>query len=163
MRRLVPWWVLALLFVVVPIAEIYVLIQVGQVIGAAWTVLLLVAAGFAGSWLVKHEGGRAWRALQEAIADHRVPAKELADGALVLVGGTLLIAPGFLSDLFGVFLILPITRPVARAALTTVITRKFVAGAETRFGAGYPGGTSRAQARQSPGHDGVVRGEVVDD
>ncbi|RYU11579.1 FxsA family protein [Nocardioides iriomotensis] len=157
MRRLVPWWLLALLFVVVPVLEIYVLIQVGQVIGAWWTVLLLIASGFAGSWLVKREGGRAWRALQEAIAEHRVPAKELADGALILIGGTLLLTPGFLSDIVGAFAILPFTRPVARAALTGVITRKFVAGADVRFG------YSEARARQSPGHDGVVRGEVVDD
>ena len=56
MRRRVPWWVLALLFVVLPVLEIYVLIQVGQVIGAWWTVLLLIADGFLGSWLIKHEG-----------------------------------------------------------------------------------------------------------
>ena len=157
MRRLVPWWVLALLFVVVPVLEIYVLIQVGQVIGAWWTILLLVAAGFAGSWLVKREGGRAWQALQEALADGRMPAKELADGALILVGGTLLLTPGFLSDLVGAFVILPFTRPVARAALTRVLTRRFLAGADVRFG--YAG----AQERRGPGHDGVVRGEVVDD
>ena len=59
-RRRVPWWVLALLFIVVPVVEIYVLIQVGQAIGAWWTVLLLIADGFLGSWLMKREGGRAW-------------------------------------------------------------------------------------------------------
>jgi UPF0716 protein FxsA len=156
MRRLVPWWVLALLFVVVPVLEIYVLIQVGQVIGAWWTVLLLVAAGFAGSWLVKREGGRAWQALQDALAAGRMPAKELADGALILIGGTLLLTPGFLSDLVGAFVILPFTRPIARAALTRVITRKLLAG-DVRLG--YAG----VQERRGPGHDGVVRGEVVDD
>jgi UPF0716 protein FxsA len=157
MRRLVPWWVLALLFVVVPVLEIYLLIQVGQVIGAWWTVLLLIAAGFAGSWLVKREGSRAWRALQEALAAHRMPAKELADGALILIGGTLLLTPGFLSDLVGAFVILPFTRPIARAALTRVVTRKLLAGADVRLG--YAG----TQERRGPGHDGVVRGEVVDD
>ena len=60
MRRRVPWWVLALLFVVLPVLEIYLLIQVGQVIGAWWTVLLLIADGFLGGWLIKREGGRAW-------------------------------------------------------------------------------------------------------
>ena len=67
MRRLIPWWVLALLFVVVPVVEIYLLIQVGQAIGAWWTVLLLIASGVAGSYLVKREGGRAWRSLQQEI------------------------------------------------------------------------------------------------
>ncbi|HEX5988298.1 MAG TPA: FxsA family protein [Nocardioides sp.] len=160
MRRLVPWWVLALLFVVVPIVEIYVIVQVGQVIGPWWTILLLLAAGFAGSWLVKREGGRAWRALREALAEHRMPARELADGALILIGGTLLLTPGFLSDIVGTFLILPVTRPVARAALTRIVTRKLL-GADVRLAGTGP---RSSQARQSPGtHDGVVRGEVVDD
>ena len=160
MRRLVPWWVLALLFVVVPIVEIYVIVQVGQVIGPWWTILLLLAAGFAGSWLVKREGGRAWRALREALAEHRMPARELADGALILIGGTLLLTPGFLSDIVGTFLILPVTRLVARAALTRIVTRKLL-GADVRLAGAGP---RSSQARQSPGtHDGVVRGEVVDD
>jgi UPF0716 protein FxsA len=164
MRRLIPWWVLALLFVVVPVVEIYLLIQVGQVIGAWWTVLLLIAAGVAGSYLVKSEGGRAWRALQQALAEHRMPAKELADGALILIGGTLLLTPGFLSDLVGAFLILPFTRPVARRLLTRVVTRKLV----TVGGVAYTGGPSPSASppgtRQSPGTDeSVVRGEVVND
>jgi UPF0716 protein FxsA len=157
MKKLIPWWVLALLFVVVPVIEIYLLIQVGQAIGPWWTVLLLIAAGVAGSYLVKHEGGRAWRALQQALAEHRMPAKELADGALILIGGTLLLTPGFLSDVVGAFAILPVTRPVARRLLTRVITRKFVTG-----GVVYAGGAGRT--RRSPGSDEtVVQGEVVNE
>ena len=152
MRRRVPWWVLVLLFVVVPVLEIYVLIQVGQVIGAGWTVLLLLADGFLGGWLMKHQGGQAWRALREALEDRRMPARELADAALILVGGTLLLTPGFVTDIAGFFLILPFTRPVARTALTRFLTRKFLSG---------PGGTD-PRTRQRPGTDGVVRGEVID-
>ncbi len=114
MRRRVPWWVLALLFVVVPVAEIYLLIQVGQVIGAWWTVLLLIADGFLGSWLMKREGARAWRRCGRRSTTRRMPAKELADGALILVGGTLLLTPGFLTDVVGLFCVLPLTRPLAR-------------------------------------------------
>ena len=171
MRRWIPWWVLVLAFVVVPVAEIYLLIQVGQVIGAWWTVLLLIASGVAGSYLVKREGGRAWRALQQALAEHRMPAKELADGALILIGGTLLLTPGFLSDLVGAFLILPFTRPVARRVLARVITRRLVVA--TRPGAGafgpQPGsagftapGYTAPQTAPGPGHGDVIRGEVVD-
>ena len=157
MRRFVPWWVLALAFVVVPVIEIYLIIQVGQAIGAWWTVLLLITAGFAGSYLVKHEGGRAWRALQQALAERRMPAKELADGALILVGGTLLLTPGFLSDLVGVFLILPFTRPVARRVLTRVIGRRLVVGTTA-----YVDGSGRTRRR--PGTDeSVGRGEVLND
>jgi UPF0716 protein FxsA len=165
MRRRVPWWVLVLLFVVLPVLEIYVLIQIGQVIGAWWTVLLLVADGFLGGWLMKREGGRAWRALREAIEAHRMPARELADAALVLVGGTLLLTPGFLTDVVGFFLVLPFTRPVARTALTRFLTRKFLSGpgasATVRPGGRFMDGSS-AGTRQRPGTDGVVRGEVID-
>jgi UPF0716 protein FxsA len=151
-RRRVPWWVLALVFVVLPVVEIYVLIRIGQVIGAWWTVLLLLADGVFGSWLMKREGSRAWRALREALERGRMPARELADGALILVGGTLLVTPGFVSDVAGLFMVLPFTRPLARAALTRFLTRRFLAG---------PVGTG-TRARQRPEPESVVRGEVVD-
>jgi UPF0716 protein FxsA len=151
-RKWIPWWLLALLFVVVPVVEIYLLIQVGQTIGPWWTVVLLIAAGFLGSWLVKREGGRAWTALQQALNEGRMPARELADGALILIGGTLLLTPGFLSDVAGLFCILPVTRPLARGVLTRVISRKFV----------VVGGTT-PRTRRRPGPDeSVVQGEVVD-
>ena len=154
MRRRVPWWVLALLFVVLPLVEIYFIVQLGQAIGPWWTILVLIGAGALGSWLVKREGGRAWRALQEALASHRMPAKELADGALILIGGTLLLTPGFLSDVFGFFCILPFTRPVARRLLTEFITRKLLSGSS--------GGSGSHRTQQRPGPDSVVQGEVVD-
>ena len=149
MTRRVWWGLLALLFVVVPVIEIYVLIQVGQVIGAWWTVLLLIADGVLGSYLVRHQGGRAWTALRQALDEHRLPARELADGALILVGGTLLLTPGFVTDVFGLFCVLPFTRPIARRLLTGFLTRKFLTG---------PG----ARTRRRPGPDSVVQGEVVD-
>ena len=149
MTRRVWWGLLALLFVVVPVIEIYVLIQVGQVIGAWWTVLLLIADGLLGSYLMRHQGRRAWAALRQALDEHRLPARELADGALILVGGTLLLTPGFVTDVFGLFCVLPFTRPTARRLLTGFLTRKVLAG-------------QGAQTRQRPGPDSVVQGEVVD-
>jgi len=184
-RRRAPWWILALLFVVVPIVEIYLLIQLGQVVGPWWTILILIADGILGSWLVKREGGRAWKGLQEALAAHRMPANELADGALILVGGTLLITPGFISDVVGLFCIVPLTRPVARRVLARVISRRLqvaTAAASTpgqsgpvsfgfgvppgfrppgpSSGSGAPGAPGRAARR--PGHGEVIQGEVVD-
>jgi UPF0716 protein FxsA len=150
--------VLVLLFVVLPVLEIYVLIQVGQVIGAWWTVLLLVADGFLGSWLMKREGGRAWAALRTALQSGRMPTRELADGALILVGGTLLLTPGFVSDLAGLFCVLPFTRPVARRALTRFLTRRLLAAAAPAPVAG----TTPGRTRRRPGPDSVVQGEVVD-
>jgi UPF0716 protein FxsA len=170
-RRRLPWWVLALVFVVVPVLEIYVLIQIGQVIGAWWTVLLLVADGFLGSWLMKREGARAWEALRVALQSGRMPTRELADGALILVGGTLLVTPGFLSDVAGLFCVLPLTRPLARRALTRFLTRRLLAAAVPVPGAGVPGTgptgptagpTAGSRTRRRPGPDSVVQGEVVD-
>lgn len=153
MRRRVPWSVLVLLFVVVPLVEIYILIQVGQVIGAWWTVLALIAVSVLGSYLIKREGSRAWEALKVALRTGRMPARELADGALILIGGTLLLTPGFLSDVVGMLMILPFTRPVARRVLTGFVNRKLL-------GTSAPPG--RSGARQRPGPDSVVQGEVVD-
>jgi UPF0716 protein FxsA len=145
--------VLAALFVVVPIVEIFVLIQIGQVIGPWWTILLLVADGVLGSWLVKHEGRRAWDALQEAIRSRRMPHKELADGALILVGGTLLLTPGFVTDIAGLFCVLPFTRPVARRVLAKAIAK--------RFSVAVMPPPTRPPSRPDSGPD-VVRGDVID-
>ncbi len=155
MRRRGPWGLLAVLFVVVPLLEIYMVIQIGQAIGAWWTVLLLVVDSLLGAALLKREGAAAWRALRDALASYRMPARELADGVLVLVGGTLLLTPGFITDVFGFFFILPFTRPLARRVLTAVIARKFI-------GAGGPSSFAGPRTRQSPGPDSVVQGEVVD-
>jgi UPF0716 protein FxsA len=146
-RRSWPWWLLVAAFLVVPIVEIYVIIQVGQAIGPWWTILLLIADSIFGSWLIAHEGRRAWQALTVALSSGRMPSRELADGALILIGGTLMLSPGFVTDAFGIVLILPFTRPFARAALTRVVGRRLL----------------NAQ-RPGPGSQGpVVRGEVVDE
>src|ERR1700712_1637173 len=160
-RRRFPWWLLLVAFVVVPLVEIYVIIQIGQVIGAWWTILLLIADSIFGSWLVKREGGRAWKALQFALQERRMPAKELADGILILVGGILMLTPGFVLDILGALFILPFTRPIGRRILTGVITRRLV-------GASVPiGSQDTPWTRQRPGpvdpDNGVVQGEVVDE
>jgi len=152
MRRRIPWWVLGLLFVVVPVLEIYVLIQVGQVIGPWWTILLLIADSIFGSWLLKREGAKAWTAFRVALGEGRMPARELADGILIVVGGTLMISPGFVTDVFGMLLILPFTRPLGRRLLARVLARRLVF---------VPGpGTGPGNAHR-PGPD-VVQGDVVD-
>jgi UPF0716 protein FxsA len=151
-------------FIVVPLVEIYVIIQIGQVIGAWWTIALLIADSILGSWLVKREGARAWRALRVALEQARMPTRELADGMLILVGGILMLTPGFVLDIVGILCILPATRPLGRRLLTGVISRRLV-------GVGFPGVPTRGfsggpRTRQRPGPDpdeGVVRGEVVDD
>nr|MBA2478475.1 FxsA family protein [Sporichthyaceae bacterium] len=93
--------VAALGFLLVPIAEIFVLIQVGQAIGPWWTVLLLVTMSVLGAWLVRREFRNTWSALRAALQSGRLPSSELADAGLVVVGGTLLLTPGFLTDVVG--------------------------------------------------------------
>ncbi|MDQ1625289.1 MAG: protein FxsA [Actinomycetota bacterium] len=111
-------------FLIVPIAEIYVIVQVGQQIGALPTIALLLMESAIGAWLVKREGRRAWRALRDAVGTGRLPSRELSDAALILVGGTLLLTPGFLSDIVGFFFILPVTRPLARRMLSGIVARR---------------------------------------
>lgn len=163
MKRRFPWWLLVVAFLVVPIMEIYVIIQVGQVIGAWWTVLLLIADSALGSWLIKREGGRAWRALQTALQEHRMPGKELADGILILIGGTLMLSPGFVLDVLGAVLILPFTRPIGRRLLGGVITRKLTNAAYVGFGGPVGGPRQSAHPGHRPtGPGDVVEGEVID-
>ncbi|WP_107706049.1 FxsA family protein [Nocardioides allogilvus] len=163
-RRKIPAWLLVVAFVVVPLLEIFVLIQVGQVIGPWWTILLLVAASIIGAWLIRREGGRAFAALRTALGSGQMPARELADGALILIGGTLMLTPGFVTDLLGMALILPFTRPLARRALTGVVSRRLVgAGATAYMPRTGPGAMPGNQQRPHPNPGGsVVEGEVVD-
>ena len=159
-RRIRPTRVAALLLLVVPILEVMALIGVGKVIGGWPTFLLLVAMSAFGAWLIGHEGSRAWRALTDALRSGRMPARELADGMLVLVGGTLLLAPGFLTDLVGFFLILPITRPVARRILEAVVSRRLLTEV-TVVGSPWSGGPGPDPRRRAGGD--VIEGEVLDD
>jgi UPF0716 protein FxsA len=128
-----PLALLLAVFVALPIIEIYVIIQVGQAIGAIPTIILLVLESFLGAWLVKHEGRRAWRALTETMSSGKLPGRELADATLILVGGTLLLTPGFVSDVFGFFFVLPFTRPIARRVLLWFAARRVASRAKRGF------------------------------
>src|ERR1700709_1440471 len=88
-RRSLRMWVLVAAFVIVPIVEIYVIIQVGRALGPWGTTLLLIPASISGAWLIGREGRKAWQSLMTAMASGKPPARELADGALILIGGTL--------------------------------------------------------------------------
>jgi UPF0716 protein FxsA len=122
-RPPLSFWLVGL-FVVVPIVEIYVIIQVGQAIGAVPTILLLVVESLIGAWIVKREGRRAWEALRDTINAGAVPGRELIDASLVLVGGTLLLTPGFVTDVLGFFCVLPFTRPLARRLVQLEVDRR---------------------------------------
>jgi UPF0716 protein FxsA len=120
---------LVLLFIAVPIVEIYVIIQVGQAIGALWTILVLVADSILGSMLMRAQGRAAWRRFNEAVAAGRVPAREVLDGVLVIFGGALLLTPGFVTDAFGLAFLLPPTRAVIRRLLARRFAGRLVVAA----------------------------------
>jgi UPF0716 protein FxsA len=112
------------LFVVVPLVELYVIIQVGQAIGALPTIAILLADSILGSLLLRSQGRAAWRRFNAAIAEARVPGREVMDGVLVVFGGALLLTPGFVTDVFGVLFLLPPTRAVVRRLVGRRVLRR---------------------------------------
>lgn len=105
------------LFIAVPIAEIYVIIQVGEAIGAIPTILILVADSVIGSMLWRSQGRRVWARFRQTVERGGMPHREVIDGVLVVFGGAFLITPGFISDVVGILLLLPPTRAVIRRLL----------------------------------------------
>jgi UPF0716 protein FxsA len=118
--------ILVALFIVVPIVEIYVIIQIGSLIGVVPTVALLIADAVLGSLLLRHQGRGAWRRFNEAIAQRRFPGREVADGLLIAIGGTLLLTPGFVTDIFGAIFLIPPTRAIVRRLMRGYVARRFV-------------------------------------
>jgi len=149
-RRRRPRWltITFVLLVVVPIVEISVIVAVGKAIGGWQTFFLLLVESALGAWLVRREGSKTWQALRVALQTGRMPSRELTDAALVLVGGTLLLTPGFLTDIAGFFFVLPFTRPVARRLMERAVAARLLRGW------GGPGGADGA------GGD-TIEGEVL--
>jgi UPF0716 protein FxsA len=163
-RRSWLWTVLVVLLLVVPLLEVLVIIAVGRAIGGWPTFFLLLAESALGAWLVRREGARTWQSLQEALTTGRMPSRQLADAALVLVGGVLLLAPGFLTDLVGFFLVLPFTRPAARGFLEAVVARRLLAGVYAPGGVSpqRPGsGRGADRTPRSSASDEVIEGEIL--
>lgn len=143
---------LLLLLVLIPLVEIAVIVAVGHAIGGWPTFLLLVLCSVLGAILVRKEGSRAWAALRAALASGRMPARELADGALVLVGGTLLLAPGFVTAVIGLFFLLPVTRPITRRWLELAVGRRLLRTP------GFPPGMGGPSGRGGPSMGGPSMG-----
>jgi UPF0716 protein FxsA len=143
---------LVLLFVVVPLVELYAIIQVGQAIGALWTIALLLLDSLLGAWLLRSQGRAVWARFRSALASGRPPARETADGALVIVGGALMLAPGFITDAFGVLLLLPPSRALVRRGLLRHARSRLLLGLGTLDGA-----ASRARTRQDYDVDASAR------
>jgi UPF0716 protein FxsA len=117
---------LVVFFILVPIVELYVIVQVGQAIGLLPTLALLLADAVLGSLLLRHQGRGAWRRFNAALSEGRFPGREVADGALILVGGTLLLTPGFITDVVGLIFLIPPTRAIVRRLMRTYVGRRFI-------------------------------------
>lgn len=149
-RLLLPLLVVG--FILVSVLEVWLLTAVAARITVIATIAILLAVALLGAWLMRREGGKAWKALVDAYSTGRMPSGQLADAALVLVGGILLILPGFLTDIVGLACLLPVTRPYTRRVLGSLVARQAaksgldVGALQARFGRGT-----------------VIRGETVDD
>ena len=153
--------VLVLLFIVLPIAELYVIIQVGGAIGVLPTLALLIADSLLGAALLRSQGRQAWARFNQALAESRVPAREVFDGAMVILGGALLLTPGFITDIFGLILLIPPTRDIVRRLTAGLAWRRIPFGGTVRGsarvyrtrGAERPGPTPSPGTRRSSDYD----------
>jgi UPF0716 protein FxsA len=132
----VPLLALIAIFVVVPLAELYVIFTVGDAIGIVPTLAILVADSLLGSWLLKSQGRAVWQRFNETLRAGRVPHREIVDGVLVIFGGAFLITPGFITDVIGVLLLLPPTRALFRRSLQRRLELRAVSSV-ARPGPGY--------------------------
>jgi UPF0716 protein FxsA len=134
--------ILVALFIVVPIVELYVIIQIGSLIGVWPTIALLLADAVLGSLLLRHQGRGAWRRFNQALAERRFPGREVADGLLIAVGGTLLLTPGFVTDILGAIFLIPPTRALVRRLLRGYMGKRFAVVGVPGPGAAGPAGRS---------------------
>ena len=154
-------------FVVLPIVELFVLIQVASWIGALPAIALVLLVSFAGLWLVKREGLSVARKVQTKLAQGEAPATDMVNGMLILAAGVLMVFPGFVTAIAGLLLLLPPTRAVVR----TLLMRRFesrlaatlAAPGGTAFRSGFSGGGTRRVFTGSATYGGVVDVREVDD
>jgi UPF0716 protein FxsA len=109
--------ILVVVFLVVPLVELAVILQVARNVGVAVTLLGLIGVSVLGAWLVRREGAEVWRRFRAQVGAGVVPGREIADGAMILFAGALLLTPGFVTDLLGLLLLVPAVRRMVRATL----------------------------------------------
>lgn len=129
-----PLWALALVFLLVPVAELYVIYKVGDAIGVLPTFLLLAIDSVLGSLLLRAQGRAVWKRFNEAMGVGRIPHREVIDGVLVIFGGAFLLTPGFLTDVVGLLLLIPPTRAFVRRLVVRRLGRRAAAGMAGRGG-----------------------------
>ena len=156
-----PLLALIALFIVLPLAELYVILKVGDAIGAVWTILLLAADSLLGALLLRSQGRSVWRRFNTALAEGKMPHREVMAGVLVIFGGAFLITPGFITDIFGLLLLVPPTRALIRSRVVRRLGRRVAVGVGSPPGRSRPGrspprdydveGTAREYGDEPPG------------
>ena len=156
-----PLLALIAVFIVLPLAELYVILQVGDAIGAVWTILLLAADSLLGALLLRSQGRSVWRRFNTALAEGKMPHREVMDGVLVIFGGAFLITPGFITDVIGLLLLVPPTRALIRSRVVRRLGRRVTVEVGSRPGRSRPGrsrprdydveGTAREYGDEPPG------------
>jgi len=143
----VPLLALIALFIVLPLAELYVILKVGDAIGAVWTIALLAADSLLGALLLRSQGRSVWRRFNAALAEGKMPHREVMDGVLVIFGGAFLITPGFITDIIGLLLLLPPTRALIRSRVVRRLGRRVAVSV------GSPPGRSRPDRSRPRDYD----------
>ena len=156
-----PLLALIALFIVLPLAELYVILKVGDAIGAVWTIALLAADSLLGALLLRSQGRSVWRRFNAALAEGKMPHREVMDGVLVIFGGAFLITPGFITDIFGLLLLVPPTRALIRSRVVRRLGRRVAVSVGSPPGRSRPDrsrprdydveGTAREYADEPPG------------
>lgn len=151
---------LLVLLIVAPLVELYVIIQVAQVVGGFETIALLILMSAVGAWLLKRQGLAVIQRVSTAVEEGRAPGKEMVDGLLILVAGALMLAPGFVGDVIGYLLLFPPTRALVRIPLM----RRFAAGGFAGFASAFAGGGTGAGGTRFVGTFRVRApgGDVID-
>ena len=119
---------LLLLFTVVPLIELFLLVEIGSLIGVAPTIAIVIITGFLGAWLARRQGLEVFRRISEEMGRGGLPTDPLIDGLLILIAGAVLLTPGLLTDAAGFFLLIPRGRAVVRKAVARIMAGKIQVG-----------------------------------
>ena len=143
-----PLRIMFLIFLMVPFLEIYLLLKMGGLIGVFPTVLLVVFTAVLGAWMLRQQGFETWQRFQQGMAKGKVPAMEMLEGPVLLVGGAFLLTPGFFTDITGFICLIPYTR---KKLVTYLIERQLVVMAD--------GGPFQRQGQAQSKDENVIEGE----
>ena len=127
-------------FIIIPLVELMILLEVGSIIGSGWTFLIIIATAIVGTKLVKQQGTTTWSKIQSELNQGSVPAKAMFDGVCILISGVLLITPGFMTDILGMLLLTPPFRASVYKQFGSRIQVRSASHMNGGFGAGFGGG-----------------------